>query len=148
METWATYWHSSWGATVQKPPHWITISKSDLSAFSFGAIQYTSREVGGTGYGVRNGTALEVKVYVSNDGTAFTQVAHENWFANRDAVAATVAVGERLIKTITVEPGVTAKYVRFEIVRGTQDNGGPAGDPNGWGHAAEINLSEWVTPAS
>jgi alpha-glucosidase len=101
-------WHTAWSG-ADKLPQSITINLNDT--YNINKFTYLPRQAGS------NGFITKYKLYVSEDGSEYTEVSSGTWTA------------DKLEKTINFD-SVNAQYVKFEAIEG---NGGFAS-------AAELNV--------
>lgn len=99
-----TFWHSQWNDV--KPPYWFLIELAEAQKVD--GLYYLPRQDG-----TLNGTATKYEIWAGMDKDHLTKVADGSLANNKDA------------KTISFEP-VDAKFVKFVIVQGANNNGSAA----------------------
>lgn len=93
----STIWHSAYGVTVTKYPHWIDFDAAETKTMK--GIVYTPRQEGS------NGDVKDYAVYVSADGKTWGEpVAKGAFEAGKSA------------KRVTFAKPVRGRYVRFEAL--------------------------------
>jgi endo-alpha-N-acetylgalactosaminidase len=103
-----TLWHTQWDPT-QNLPQAITLKLG--GSYNVSTLKYLPRSDS------ENGVITEYNIYVSEDGSNYTKVAHGNWDNNA------------LLKTVAFAP-VMAQFIKLEALVGV----------NGFASAAEINV--------
>jgi galactose oxidase len=109
-----TFWHSQWDPATQLP-HALTIDMKAIMTVN--GVAYLPRQDDNS-----NGNIGQYQVFVSTDGTTFTQVVSGTW------------IDSNSLKTAMFPTTVSAQFIRLVALT-------EAGNRGAWTSAAEINVS-------
>lgn len=93
----STIWHSAYGVTVTKYPHWVDFDAAESKTMK--GFVYQPRTSGG------NGCVKDYAIYVSQDGKTWGEPVVKGTFKN-----------DRTPKRVMFSKPVKARYIRFEAL--------------------------------